>query len=137
MERASTHDPTIGSLLKGILTDVQTLIREEIALARVEITEQVVNARTAAIEFAGAAGALGCAVAFLLIALALGIADLFMWPTWAGFFVVGIGLGLISLFAYLAARRRLYAVSMVPEETVTSLKENSAWIAKRLSSEPR
>ena len=45
MERASTHDPTIGSLLKGILTDVQTLIREEIALARVELTEQVVNAQ--------------------------------------------------------------------------------------------
>ena len=98
---------------------------------------QWVLGRTLAITPMMEASSARVSAAFLLIALALGLADVFMWPPWAGFFVVGIGLGLISLFAYLAARRRLYAVSMVPEETVTSLKENSAWIAKRLSSEPR
>jgi len=35
------------------------------------------------------------------------------------------------------AQRRLHAMNMVPEETVSTLKENSAWIAKRLSSELR
>ena len=137
MEYAPTPDTSIGSLLKGIVTDVQALIREEIALARVELTEQAVAARTSALRFAAAAGALACACALLLVALALGLADALQWPSWAGFAVVGGSLGLISLVLYLSARRRLYAITMVPEETVTTLKENSAWIAKRLSSEPR
>ena len=137
MERAVTHDTSIGTLLKGILADTQTLLREELALARVELTEQAVHVRTAALRFAAAAGAVGCAAAFLLIALALGVSDAFAWPAWAGFLVVGAGLGVFSVAAYLAARQRLYAMSMFPEETVSTLKENSAWIAKRLSSEQR
>ena len=137
MEHAPTPDASIGSLLKGIITDVQTLIREEIALARVELTEQAVAARTAVLRFAAAAGAVACGCALLLVALALGLADALQWPPWAGFAVVGGALGLISLVLYLSARRRLYAITMVPEETVTTLKENSAWITKRLSSEPR
>ena len=41
---------SIGTLLRGILADMQTLIREEIALARVEIREQAGRARTAALS---------------------------------------------------------------------------------------
>ena len=137
MEPGTTPDPTIGSLIKGILEDVQTLFREELALARVEVTRQVVQARTAALQFGAAAGAVSCAVAFVMIALALGLADMLGWRPWAGFFTVGLALGLLSLLAFRSARHRLYGMSLVPEETVTTLKENSAWIAKRLSSEPR
>jgi hypothetical protein len=36
-----------------------------------------------------------------------------------------------------AGRRRLRSVHAMPEQTVQTLKENSAWIAKRLSSAKR
>jgi uncharacterized membrane protein YqjE len=137
MEPALTPDTSISSLLKGILTDLQTLMREELALARVELTEQAGRARTAAMSFGVAIGALTFGVTFLLIAVALGISNAFGWPTWAGFLVVAIALSLIGGAAYLMAQRRLRAMTMVPEETVSTLKENSAWIAKRLSSELR
>jgi hypothetical protein len=137
MEPGTTHDPTIGSLLKGILDDVQTLFREEIALARVEIGEQATRAKAAAMSFGVAAGALLFGVTFLLIAAALGIADGLNWPVWAGFLTVAIVLTVGGAIAFAAARNRLHAVHVVPEETISTLKENSAWIAKRLSSEPR
>jgi hypothetical protein len=137
MERGTTHDPTIGSLLKGILDDVQTLFREEIALARVEIGQQATRAKAAAMSFGVAAAALLFGVTFLLIAAALGIADGLNWPVWAGFLSVAIVLTLGGAIAFAAARNRLHAVHVVPEETISTLKENSAWIAKRLSSEPR
>jgi uncharacterized membrane protein YqjE len=137
MEPAFTPDASIGSLLKGIVTDLQTLVREELALARVELTEQATRAKTAAVSFGIAAMALAFGGTFLLIALALGISDVFRWPTWAGFLTVAVALALVGLIAYAMARRRLNAVNVVPAETVTTLKENSAWIAKRLSSEPR
>jgi uncharacterized membrane protein YqjE len=137
MEPAVTPDTSISSLLRGILTDLQTLVREELALARVELTEQVGRARTAAMSFGVAIGALAFGAVFLLIAIALGLASAFAWPTWAGFLVVALVLCGVGGTAYLMAQRRLRAMRMVPEETVSTLKENSAWIAKRLSSELR
>jgi uncharacterized membrane protein YqjE len=137
MEPARTPDTSISSLLKGILTDLQSLMREEIALARVELTEQATRARTAAMSFGMAVAALAFGGTFLLIAIALGISDAFNWPAWAGFLVVAIVLSIAGFIAYSAARRRVKAMNVVPEETVSTLKENSAWIAKRLSSEPR
>jgi drug/metabolite transporter (DMT)-like permease len=137
MEPVPTYDTSIGSLVKGILADIQTLIREEIALARLELNQQATRVKSAAMSFGVAAVALLFGGTFLLIALALGVADLLAWPAWAGFLAVAVLLSLIGFIAYSSARRRMTTVHLVPEETVSTLKENSAWIAKRLSSEPR
>jgi len=128
------HGETIRGLVHGILTDIRALIHEEIALARVEIREQVGHARAAAISFGMAVAALLFAGTFLLIALAAAIADLLDWPVWAGFLV---GAGLLStagLVTISSGRTRLRSVHGVPPETMSTLKENSEWIAKRLSS---
>src|SRR5688572_29644308 len=79
----TTQTESIGGLLRGILMDVRTLIREEIALARVELSEQAGRARAAAVSFGIAAVALACGGLLLLIALATAIADVFDWPVWA------------------------------------------------------
>jgi len=126
---------SIGGLIRGILTDLRTLIREEIALARVEIREQAGRARAAAMSFGIAAAALAFGGIFLLIALAIGIADALNWPLWAGFLVVAVLLSLIGFFTLSSGRKQLRGFKAVPEETVMTLKENSEWIAKRLSSE--
>jgi hypothetical protein len=127
------HDSITG-LVRGILSDLRMLIREEIALARVEIREQVGRARMAAVSFGIAATSLVFGGAFLLIAMAMGIADLLNWPVWAGFFVVALLLSVAALFAFSLGRKAIRDVHAVPQETVSTLKENSAWIAKRLSS---
>jgi MFS family permease len=125
---------SIGGLLRGILMDVRTLIREEIELARIEIREQAGRARAAAVSFAIAAVALACGGVLLLVALATGIADLLNWPVWAGFLTVAVLLSLVGMVTLSSGRRQLQKVHAVPEETVSTLKENSEWIAKRLSS---
>ena len=137
MEPQATRPESLGGLIRGILMDLRTLIREEIALARVEIREQATRARAAAMSFGIAIGALLFGGAFLLIAIAMGIADLLNWPAWAGFLIVAVLLAIIGAVTLSASRKKLATVSAVPEETVTTLKENSEWIAKRLSSEPR
>jgi uncharacterized membrane protein YqjE len=128
------HDDSIRGLLRGILMDIRTLIREEIELARVEIREQAGRARAAAISFAIAVVALACGGLLLLVALATGIADLLDWPVWSGFLVVAMLLSLVGIVTLASGRRQLQHVHAVPEETVSTLKENSEWIAKRLSS---
>ena len=125
---------SIGSLIRGILTDMQTLIREEIALARVEIREQAGRAGAAALSFGIAAAALAFGAIFLLVAIALGVAYLLGWPAWTGFLIVALVLGIGGYFTLSSGRKQLAGVHAMPEETVTTLKENSEWIAKRLSS---
>jgi len=128
------YGESIGGLLRGILTDVKMLIREEIALARVELREQAGRARAAAISFGMAAAALVFGGTFLLIAMATAIADLLNWPVWAGFLVVSVLLGLAGFVMLASGRKQLQQVHAVPPETMSTLKENSEWIAKRLSS---
>ena len=128
---------SIGSLVSGILGDLRQLIREEIALARVEMREQAGRAKLAAGAFGAAAAALAFGCAFLLVAIAVGVADLLEWPVWAGFLAVALLLGICGMVMLSAGRRRLRSVHAVPEQTVQTLKENSEWIAKRLSSAKR
>jgi Putative Actinobacterial Holin-X, holin superfamily III len=124
---------SIGTLVRGILNDVRTLIREEIALARVELREHAGRARAAAVSYGIMAGALGVGALFLLIACAMGIADLFEWPTWAGFLSLALLLCVVGFVAMAAGRKQLHKVRAVPPETVSTLKENAAWFAKRIS----
>jgi hypothetical protein len=134
MDPQVTQTESLGGLIRGILMDLRTLIREEIALARVEIGEQATRARAAAMSFGIATGALLCGGIFLLVAIAIGIADLLNWPVWAGFLLVALLLTIIGYATLSSGRRKLQTIHAVPEETVTTLKENSEWIAKRLSS---
>ena len=125
---------SIGSLIRGILNDLRTLIHGEIALARVELREQAGRARAAALTFGVAAAALAFGGIFLLVAIALGIAALLGWPAWSGFLIVAIVLCIGGYITLSSGRKQMAGVRAVPEETVTTLKENSEWIAKRLSS---
>jgi hypothetical protein len=137
MDPELTHPESLGGLIRGILMDLRTLIREEVALARVEISEHATRARAAAMSFGIAIGALLFGGTFLLVAVAMGIADLLHWPIWAGFLVVAVPLTLVGFVTLSSGKKKLQEVHAVPQETVTTLKENSEWIAKRLSSERR
>jgi hypothetical protein len=128
------YNESIGGLLRGVLLDLRQLMREEIALARVEIREQATRARLAAVSLGAAAVALLLGAIFLLVAIANGIADLLDWPVWAGYFIVALLLSIGGAVALASGRSRLKSVQPMPEQTVETLKENSEWIAKRLSS---
>ena len=131
------HNDSIASLIRGILSDIRDLMREEVSLARVEIREQAGRVKLAAATLGAAVAALAFGSAFLLVALAVGLADLLDWPVWAGFLVVALVLSVGGLVMLSAGRRKLSTVQPVPEETVRTLKENSEWLKRRLSSVSR
>jgi uncharacterized membrane protein YqjE len=137
MDSRVVHDESIGGLLRGILGDFRTLLQEELALARLEISEQAARMRTAALSLGIAAVALLFGLTFLLIAAATGVADVLDWPVWAGFLAVAVVLSVAGLVLLASARKKLSQVSAVPENTLSSMKENAEWISKRLSSAQR
>jgi Na+/melibiose symporter-like transporter len=129
------REPSVATLLSGIVVDAQELVRQEIALARQEIREELTTAKDAGIKLAVAGGVLAVGGLFLLVTLALGLADLFNWSPWAGFGLVGVVLAIAGYIMLTAAQKRIKEVKPVPEKTIETLKENAEWIKDRTTSD--
>ena len=126
---------SVSALLSGIVGDAQDLVRKEIALARQEIREELTAAKTAATALALAGAVLAVGGLFLLVTLALGLADLLNWPAWAGFGIVGLVFGIAGAILLSSARQKMKQINPVPERTVETMKENIEWIKDRTTSD--
>src|SRR5437879_945908 len=100
--RIETPPASVSSLVGGIITDAQQLIRQELALAKREMQEEVNKAKTAAVSLA-AGGALALLGGVLLCLM---VVYLLHWltnttnehfPLWACYGVVGGLLALVGL----------------------------------------
>ena len=124
---------SFASLLGGAINDIRELFRQEVSLARVEIREEVANAKSAAIKL-GAAAVTGLFAALLLLtALSRGLADLFAMPVWAGFAIVGGLLAIVAGVLVAVAWPNIKSVCPMPERTVRTMKENIEWVKRQTS----
>lgn len=131
---ANERNPnSFASLLSDVLNDIRDLFRQEVNLAKVEIKQEVANAKAAAIKIGIAAVALFLAAIFLLTALSRGVADLFHIPIWAGFAIVGVLLGIVGGVLLAAARPNVAAAGPIPPRTVRTMKENVEWVKRETS----
>ena len=118
---------SLGDLSRGLLEDTRDLIREEIALARTEIRQEMAAARSVGVAFGGAAVAALLGSALLCVALGGGLAALLDWPAWAGYGIVALLLlgGSYALVRY--GLTTLSGIRTLPKTTET-LKENVRWM---------
>jgi hypothetical protein len=133
-DRINTGDsPTsVTQLVSGIVTDLQTLMRQELQLARSEMRHEWEKTKTAA--GAMAAGASLLTVAGLLICFALVHLLAYLapgLPLWACFGIIGVALGLIGGILVGAGRAKASDINIVPPQTAESLKENVQWLKNR------
>lgn len=129
------REPSLASLLSGIVGDAQVLVRQEIALARQEIREEISSAKDAGIALAIAGGVLAVGGLLLVLTLAQALAYFLHWPVWAGYGVVGIVLAIGGYILLSSAQRRMKQINPMPEKTVETLKENVEWIKDRTTSD--
>ena len=128
------HDAdTIPGLVRSLLEDTRDLIREEIALARAEIRDELSAVQTVGMAFGAAvvAGLIGSTI--LCIALGAAVADLLDWPAWSGYAIVATLLLGGAFLAVRFGRGRLSAIRALPQTTET-VKENLAWIQNKSGS---
>ena len=118
------RDRSTGELVKRLSRQASALVRQEIELAKRELSEKAVDASTGAAALAGAAFlALGTLTAFLILAL-----DGAM-PAWAAALCVAVLWAVVGAVLALYGREKLREVGTpVPEKTVDTLKEDIEWL---------
>jgi uncharacterized membrane protein YqjE len=113
--------------LQRLLDGLQTLIREHLALARVEIKDDLRSmARDGAV---GAAGVPALAAGYLLMMIAIAYLLALWLPIWAAFGIVAlINLGVGAAMS-LAGLRKVMRQRPGLHRTSEELKKDKAWLA--------
>jgi predicted phage tail protein len=126
-ERADRlKDQPLADLLRQLSQETATLVRQEIELAKAEVTQKGKTAGVG-VGIVGAAGvvallALGALTACLVLAL-----DIVM-PAWLAALIVAIVLGGVAAFLGLRGKEKVQeAGAPVPEQTVETVKEDIEW----------
>jgi hypothetical protein len=124
----SRDDRSLGELFSELTRQTSTLIRQEVALAKTEMTDKAskVGRDVGSLAVGGAiayAGFLAIVAAAIIL-----LAELIPW--WLSAFVIGL---LVALVGYLLIQRGLTALkqeNLKPERTIETLRDDAEW-AKR------
>ncbi|CUU58990.1 Putative Holin-X, holin superfamily III [Parafrankia irregularis] len=118
-----------GHLVAEVASDVSTLFRQEVALAKAELREEATKAGKGAGMFAAAGGAGFFALVFVLLAVMFGLGSV-MALGWAAL-IVGVVLAAAAGALALLGRRTVKAVHPAPKQTVETLREDIHWAQNR------
>ncbi|MFF3848247.1 phage holin family protein [Streptomyces sp. NPDC002328] len=118
-------DNSVGELLSFVTSDVQTLLRQEVELAKAEVRQEATKAGKAAGMYGGAGFAGYMVLLFLSLAAVLGLANV-MDGGWAALIVAAVW-AVVAAVLYQRGRTRMRTVEPRPEQTVETMKENAQW----------
>jgi uncharacterized membrane protein YqjE len=123
-------EASLGQLVSEMTSELGTLLRQEVELAKVETKEEVGRAARAG----GMLGAGGLAAWFGLLFASLALAWLLdqAMNRALAFVIVGAAWLLVGAVLFIIGRRRMREVEPLPQ-TMESLKEDVAWVKAQKS----
>jgi uncharacterized membrane protein YqjE len=132
---AGTSQPNpdgLGSLVTGIVEDLQGIVRGEVLLAKTEFKEDVSILGKAAGSLV--AGALIGLVGFIFLMLAVMYLLNKSLELWISAGIVAVALLLIAGILVMSGKKAMSAASLKPDETIDSLKEDQQWANQQIKS---
>lgn len=116
-----TPERTIGQLVADATHDVSSIVRNEIALAKIEVANGAKSIGTGAGLFAAAGFVALLGLISLFHAAAWGIGEFL--PVWAGYLIVGGLLFLIAAILGLVGRSAIRKANPTPERAIRNAQE--------------
>lgn len=142
--QTNNNQPSMATLVQGIVNDIGELIKHEVRFARKEIETDLNKVRNGAMILG--IGVMAGLVGFVLLSLMFvhllhwanvppdRVADLSSLPLWACYAIVSaVFLVAGTTFGY-AGVSRLARVNPLPDQTVQTVQENVSWIANKTAS---
>lgn len=119
---ASPEDKSVPQLLSELARDTAALVRDEVRLARAELSEKVPQAGAGAAYLAAGGGVAFAGLLFLLAAAAIALANVV--APWLSALIVGLVVVVIGAALLAKGRSNIRSTNLVPERTVRSVQRD-------------
>lgn len=131
-EQRSTNleNKPLGDLFGDLASEMSNLVRQEVALARVEISQKAKYAGRN-IGYLVVGGAVAYAALLAVLAAVIMLLDKVM-PAWGAALLVGVVVAAIGWLLVGKAMSALQQMDVTPRETVETLKEDAAWMKQQI-----
>jgi anaerobic C4-dicarboxylate transporter len=127
----TTDERSLGELFTELTQEARTLVQQEIALAKTELSQKAaVVGRDIAFLAAGAAVAYAGLLA-ILAAIIIGLATIM--PAWLAALLVGIIVAGLGYLLVQKGQSDLKRQNLMPHQTIQTLKEDSEWMKEQLT----
>lgn len=134
MQRMNENRPLenrpLGDLFSDLATDMSNLVRQEVALAKLEISQKAKyvgrNVGYLVVGGAVAYAALLAIIAAIIMLLARAL------PHWGAALIVGVVVGGIGWLLIGKAMMALQQTDLTPRQTVETLKEDATWMKEQI-----
>jgi uncharacterized membrane protein YqjE len=128
---APDGEPALGDLIRQLAQDSATLVRQEVALAKAELQQNVKSAARDVVMIAvgGVLAMVGALSLVIFLILALGDA---VNEYWLGALIVGVVFLLIGGLLAMINLKKLKHESMAPTRTLDTLKEDKQWLQSEI-----
>jgi len=139
--QVTKEERSLGDLFSELATETSTLVRQEVALAQVELTQKATRAGKQ-VGFLVVGGAVGYAallviLAAIVIGLTLLIASLSGWTLIASAalaaLIIGVIVGAVAYVLVTGALTALKNSDLAPRQTIESVKVDAKWIKDQVS----
>jgi uncharacterized membrane protein YqjE len=123
-------DQSMTRLISGIISDAQELVRQQLAMFRTELKEDVRRTKQALVALVVGLALVSVGAALLCFMAVYGLEAAFELPLWACFGIVGGVLAIGGGLAFYSAYKQFNDLNPLPDESAQALKENVQWISQ-------
>jgi hypothetical protein len=129
-ENRSLENRPLGDLFGDLATEMSNLVRQEVALAKVEVAQKAkyVGRNVGYLVVGGAVAH----VALLAIVAAVIMLLAKVLPNWGAALLVGVVIGVVGWLLIGKAMMALQQADLTPRETVETLKEDATWMKEQI-----
>jgi len=126
----------IGSLVSGLVKDMQDLVRAEIQLAKTELKEDAAGLGKG-VGYLAAGVFVGLVGFFYVIFALIHLLDKALEELWLSAGIVSVVLLAIAAILAMSGRKKMQASSPKPDQTIETLKEDQQWAKQQINSVKR
>lgn len=132
-ETLAKEEKSLGDLFSELATETSNLVKQEVALAQVELTQKAVKVgKNIGFLVVGGAVAYAALLAFVA-ALIIGLGRLLDGNYWLSALIVGVVILAAAAVLIMSALSALKNTGLTPTQTVETIKEDAQWLKDQVS----
>ena len=126
------NERSLGDLFSTLTRETSTLLRQEVQLAKAELTQSATEAARGMGMLAAGGAVAYAGLLFVLLAVVFGLIRAGLEP-WLAALIVGVVVVAIGAILVLRARASLKPANLAPRRTVETLKEDQEWAKEQIT----